>query len=1036
MRKSIWLLSAGFAVLATPSYAQDTQGSSSTTAEGPSEAAAVDQPKAEDEQKDGDSIIVTATRRNEALSDVPLAVSAVSGDTLHNTGAVDIRGLNQVSPSLFVFSTSSEGGAARANIRGIGTVGDNPGLESSVATFIDGVYRSRAGVALSELGPVDRVEVLRGPQGTLFGRNASAGLIHVITSKPKFSREIYGELSYGNYDYMRADAGVTGAITDTLAGRIDGVWMKRDGFLKDVIGGGDYNDRNRYMVRGQLLYQPSDDLSVRFIADYTHRNEQCCAAVYLQQEDKLRTSAQTYLSLPSTFEGIIEGLTSVRDPGQHGVVPDDAYDRDISLTPGRSYNSDVEDFGFSGEVNYDFGGAQLTSITAYRSNDYERGQDADFNNLDILYRDGSGGSFNKFKTFTQELRFQGELWGGRLNWLVGGYYAHENLKVRDNLAYGDDYSQYSNCVVANSFAGTFVNAGNLLHNAGLIGLGNALIDPSNPTCFNTAAATGMAGSGLLTGLNLTTLQAFARLGGFSAATPAFANLNNSGFNNLGIALGAGPQSFNNVGIDDLYDQTSNNFAIFTHNIFEITKGLKLTVGLRYTHEKKTLDAHLTDNNTVCAVFSGTTLASLPCLIPHVPGGDYSFDDSKTEHKFSGTAVLSWKPIDEILMYASYSKGYKAGGFNLDRSALARAFAINASTHATVAGAVCGGAGGTCTHAAGGSDLQFDPELNDAWELGLKYNGPGIDVNLALFRQDFKDFQLNTFNGLNFEVENVNSCSTLDVANGDTDVNDPVTTGPTGACVGSMRSGVRSTGLEIEVFTRPFRYASFNVGMTYSRTRYRDNLVGASGEPLSGSLFQLSNAQVSGASELVTTASFGYTPPIGSNGMRGLFYIDARQMSRFNTGSDLDVEKIQKGFGVVNGRIGISGPNDLWGVELWAQNLLDTKFKQVAFDSPLQGGCTENGALNGYCGVLANYPVTTRSQQLYSAFLGEPRTFGITVRGKLGEPRPRVVEAAPPPPPPPPLAPMQTCADGSVIEASATCPSPPPPPPPAPAPERG
>ena len=957
MRKSIWLLSAGFVAISTPAFAQDTQGSTATTAEGPTEAAAVAPADAEDAPQEQDSIIVTATRRSEALSDVPLAVSAVSGDTMQNSGAVDIRGLNQVSPSLLVSSTSSEAGAGVARIRGIGTVGDNPGLESSVAVFIDGVYRSRTGVGLTELGQVDRVEVLRGPQGTLFGRNASAGLIHVITAKPRFEREIYGEATLGNYDFARVELGATGPVTETIAARIDAIWMKRDGFMEDVIGGGDYNDRNRYMLRGQLLYQPNDDLSVRLIADYANRNEQCCAAATLPAEDKQRTSIQDYVSLPSTMERIIEGLTSVRD-GSHGVVVDDAFDRDIALTPGRSYNSDVEDYGVSLEANYDFGGAQLTSISAYRSNDYERGQDADFNNLDILYRDGSGGSYNKFKTFTQELRLQGELWGGRLDWLVGGYYAHEKLKVRDNLSYGDDYSQFANCIVANSFAGSFINSGN----PGLVGLGNALIDPSNPTCFNPAAAAGLAP--FIPAASATAFAAFARLGGFAGG-----GFTNSGFTNLGIALGAGPVSFSGVGIDDLYDQTSNNWALFTHNIFEITNGLKLTVGLRYTHERKELEADLTDNNNICAVFSGTTLASLPCVIPRAPGGNFSFDDDKTEHKFSGTAVLSWKPIDSILMYASYSKGYKAGGFNLDRSALTRQTVINPSTGASVAGAVTG--------AASGADLQFDPELNDAFELGFKYDGPGIDVNLALFRQDFKDFQLNTFNGINFEVENVNSCSALNVTNGDTDVS-----AATGSCTGKPRSGVRSQGLEIEVFTRPFRNASFNLGMTYSHARYRNNLVGASGEPLSPALFQLSNKQVSNASELVTTASFGWTPPIGSSGMRGLFYIDGRQMSDFNTGSDLDVEKRQKGFGIINGRIGLHGPNERWGVELWAQNLLDTKYKQVAFDMPVQGGCTEQGALIGACGVLANYTIPTRSQQLYGAFLGEPRTFGITLRGKM------------------------------------------------------
>ena len=154
------------------------------------------------------------------------------------------------------------------------------------------------------------------------------------------------------------------------------------------------------------------------------------------------------------------------------------------------------------------------------------------------------------------------------------------------------------------------------------------------------------------------------------------------------------------------------------------------------------------------------------------------------------------------------------------------------------------------------------------------------------------------------------------------------------------------------------------------------------------------------------------------------------MSSFNTGSDLDIEKTQKGFGVINGRIGLRGPDGRWGVELWAQNLLDTKYKQVAFDMPLQGSCTERGAQNGFCSPTAN-----RATQLFGSFLGEPRTFGVTVRGKMGGARIEPVEYVPPPPPPPPVA-TQTCPDGSVIELSAACPAPPPPPPPPPEPERG
>src|SRR4029453_2443679 len=269
MRKSMWLLSAGLFALSMPAYAQETTSEPQQPESATAQAGAVD--NQDSASQDTSEIVVTATRRNEALSDVPLAVSAVTAETLQNSGASDIRQLTQVSPSLLVSSTSSEAGAGVARIRGIGTVGDNPGLESSVAVFIDGVYRSRTGVGLTELGQVDRVEVLRGPQGTLFGRNASAGLIHIITAKPRFTREIYGEASIGNYDFRRLELGATGPITDTLAARIDGLYMQRDGFLEDVISGGDYNDRNRYMVRGQLLYQPNDDLSVRLIADYANR---------------------------------------------------------------------------------------------------------------------------------------------------------------------------------------------------------------------------------------------------------------------------------------------------------------------------------------------------------------------------------------------------------------------------------------------------------------------------------------------------------------------------------------------------------------------------------------------------------------------------------------------------------------------------------------------------------------------------------------------------------------------------------------------
>ena len=230
MPKTFWLLSAGtrrarHAGLCAgrprrrPRHAEPTQDAADQTAQ----------------EGEGQNIVVTAQGRRQVLQDVPLAVHGRRRRAAAEfSGANDIRQLNQLAPSLLVSSTGTEANGS-ARIRGIGTVGDNPGLESSVAVFIDGVYRSRSGIGLNELGEVERIEVLRGPQGTLFGRNASAGLIHIITRRPEFDFGGYAELSYGNYDQIRAAGGDhrRRSASSSPAGSTR-VYVRRDGFY-DVV---------------------------------------------------------------------------------------------------------------------------------------------------------------------------------------------------------------------------------------------------------------------------------------------------------------------------------------------------------------------------------------------------------------------------------------------------------------------------------------------------------------------------------------------------------------------------------------------------------------------------------------------------------------------------------------------------------------------------------------------------------------------------------------------------------------------------------
>lgn len=252
----------------------------------------------------------------------------------------------------------------------------------------------------------------------------------------------------------------------------------------------------------------------------------------------------------------------------------------------------------------------------------------------------------------------------------------------------------------------------------------------------------------------------------------------------------------------------------------------------------------------------------------------------------------------------------------------------------------------------------------AYEIGFKYTGRRFTLNGALFRQDFKTFQLNTFNGSVFIVQNIASCK--DDLNGADQDNSVVT----GTCTAGTKPGVRSQGLELEAAIYPVRDININFGYTHSDSKYRHNLVGSSqGEPLSPALFLLPGSQMSNAPKDVFTASFGYTPDIGSSGLSALFYVDTRATSDYNTGSDLFPEKEQDGYIVTNARVGIRGPGMRWSLEAWAQNLFDTHYQQVAFNSPFQG--SGSIAQTQAFGVVGG--------QLFSSFLAEPRTYGLTAR---------------------------------------------------------
>lgn len=366
-----------------------------------------------------DDIIVTATRREERLIDVPIAVTAVGGAQLENSGVSDIRELTGLAPSV-QFQTPGGGADSSIRIRGIGTTSTNPGLESAVGVVIDGVIRARTGVALSELGDLERIEVLRGPQGTLFGRNTSAGLINIATLRPDFGG--FGgraEVTAGNYGNYRLAGGINVPLGENLAARIELSHELRDGFYEDANSDETLDNMDRTFTRAKLLWRPSETMSWMFSADYTRREENCCVAL-------LYIAGPTYAAI-NTIAAASGGI---------GYPTQDAFDRIASKNATRRNQEDIVDYGFAAQGDIDFDWGRLTTITAYRSWEAWRSQDFDHSGADLGFF-APNGLHQGFDVFTQEIRLQGEV--GSLDWLVGLFYADEEVLNDSAFRMGADF---------------------------------------------------------------------------------------------------------------------------------------------------------------------------------------------------------------------------------------------------------------------------------------------------------------------------------------------------------------------------------------------------------------------------------------------------------------------------------------------------------------------------------------------------------------------------------------------------------------------
>jgi len=364
-------------------------------------------------------VTVTARRREEKLQSVPVAVSVLDGDLLERSYAVNTQQLSLLVPALYYNSANPRNTAY--TIRGLGSntlsiSAANDGIEPGVGFYVDQVYHGRPATAAFDFTDIDRVEVLRGPQGTLFGKNTTAGAIQVASRAPTFEPEASGEVSVGSFDFLQAKASVSGPLVGRVAGRLSAQLTRRDGVLRNATNGQRVNDLDNHAVRGQLLFVPTDQLQLRLIADVADLDSRCCVQGFLRVGESLRSAARQ-------FPALAAGL---------GYAPPsrDVYDRLTDIDA--DLRIDTQDGGVALIADWELGPGTLTSVTAWRYWDWDVDNDRDFTGLPIqpVQRIPS-----RQDQYSEELRFASD---GEGHWtsVVGLYFFTQRIAGKPTSVYG------------------------------------------------------------------------------------------------------------------------------------------------------------------------------------------------------------------------------------------------------------------------------------------------------------------------------------------------------------------------------------------------------------------------------------------------------------------------------------------------------------------------------------------------------------------------------------------------------------------------
>ena len=849
-----------------------------------------------------DVITVTATKREQTLQEVPIAVSVVQAETIEDAQIVDVLDLQSVVPTLRVSQLERTSNATFI-IRGQGNGANNPGIEPSVAVYIDGVFRPRAGSALSDLMDIERVEVLRGPQSTLFGKNATAGVVSIVTQSPQFEFGGKAEATYGNYNQSILRGSVTGPLTENVAFSLSGSINHRDGYYENLGPSGDLNDRNRYSLRGQLLAFPTDNLELRVIADYDEIDEQCCGT------ERVIDGAAGFV-----LRNIMGGQTSLGD---------------FSYTAATNVANQnmIENAGISAQANWNLNDSlTLSSITSYRTYDDSVDFEGDFTDLDVL---GENLRELDVSTFTQEFRLTGGT--DRLFFLLGAFYSNEDMTATDARIYGADTRTYVDILSGGAIALFEAPLGFPPGFFWAEGGGTRFSAEQTDTQFQVF---GQVDFNITDKLVLTGGLAYFE----SEKEVDFRNVvRTNPFSDLNfVELGLG-QFLGAFGVDPTNPAAVGAFAAAQPAVFGALVNASTTF-----NEVALAQGGVLVNGVVVDPTTGIPLANplldffqlgLQPLGALTPFPNSVEDGITNDSDWPYTIRLAYDATDRTNIYASFSRGFKASSWNLTpdtRPNTADVAALRAAGELAADNALGLPTVVNTAEALGvaGNQRFARPEVTETFEIGFKTRVDWGTLNVAYFDQTIEDFQSSIFQGAGFAVINAGEQS----SNGlefDSTITPPAIPGLTLTLAGIWMNA---------------EYDSFQGApvVTGSARDLADGVADGVGD--------LSGEEVAGIPEFSGSFGFQYSRELEM----GEFFVrgDYQYQSEVRLLENLP-ESITYEIGTINAAVGLNLNN---GVEalLWARNLNEDEYYTSGFPTTLQAG-----SFSAYPNAPRTYGLTVR-----------------------------------------------------------------------------